>query len=352
MKSWRKLLVAPSTTILETMRIIDENSSQFAMVVDSRSKLLGTVTDGDIRRGILKGITLESAVSHIMNQQPVTIQSGMPKSAVKRIFTENRLRHLPVLNAEQQIVDFYFSDYFFDAGGRDNWVVLMAGGLGTRLRPLTEHVPKPMLTVGTKPILQTIIESFIDYGFHQFFLSVNYKREMIKSHFGNGLDFGVGIEYLEEDIRLGTAGALSLLQNRPTKPIIVMNGDILTKVNFQQLLSFHEENNSMATMCVREYQYQVPYGVVKMDGVELQAIEEKPTETYFVNAGIYVLNPEALDLIPKERFFDMPSLFEELMQRDYKTTVFPIREYWMDIGRMEEFERANEDFADIFNRMG
>lgn len=205
-----------------------------------------------------------------------------------------------------------------------------------------------MLTVGTKPILQTILESFIEHGFHRFYFSVNYKREIIKDYFGNGLEWGVNIQYLDENQRLGTAGALSLFNEKPTKPIIVMNGDILTKINFQQLLQFHEESESMATMCVREYQLQIPYGVVRTEGTRLCSIEEKPTERHFVNAGIYVLNPEVLNYIPENQYFDMPSLFELLINRQEKTNVFPIREYWLDIGKIPDFEKANLEFSEVF----
>lgn len=348
MKDWRKLLVTPSTSIISTMKNIDLTSAQFSMVVDEDDKLLGTVTDGDIRRGILKGIALEEPITMIMNKTPITVQKRDSIEVINKLFKEKKLRHIPVINNKDQVIDLYFLDHYFESFGIDNWVVLMAGGLGTRLRPLTENIPKPMLTVGTKPILQTILESFVEYNFRQFYFSVNYKKELIKDFFGRGQEWGVKIEYLDEDQRLGTAGALSLFQEQPTKPIIVMNGDILTKVNFQQLLEFHEENESIATMCVREYHYQIPYGVVKTDGTNLCSIEEKPLEKYFVNAGIYVLNPEALALIPQGKFFDMPSLFEKLMRLNLKTTVFPIREYWMDIGKMNDFEQANNDYSGVF----
>ncbi|MDQ0156907.1 nucleotidyltransferase family protein [Robertmurraya andreesenii] len=348
MKSWRDLLVSSDTTILETMKNIDRTASQIALVVDGENRLQGTVTDGDIRRGILKGISLNDPVSTIMNQNPITVFHKSSKQSIRKILQEKKLRQIPVVNNDNRVIDIIFSDILLDSRAFDNWVVLMAGGLGTRLRPLTENVPKPMLNIGSKPILHTILENFIDYGFHQFYFSVNYKRELIKQYFGNGIQWGISIDYLDENQRLGTAGALSLFREKPTKPIIVMNGDILTKVNFQQLLEFHESHSSMATMCVREYHYQIPYGVVRTDGATLCSIEEKPTERHFVNAGIYVLNPEALDLIPEEKFYDMPTLFETLIAKNKKTCVFPIREYWIDIGRMNDFEKANIEFSEVF----
>jgi dTDP-glucose pyrophosphorylase len=348
MRNWKELLVPPSTSIIETMKNIDNTAAQIALVVDNDFRLLGTVTDGDIRRGILRGISLDDQVTKVMNKNPITMKKGTSKQAIKKIFQEKKLRQLPILNKDNQVVDVIFSDVLFDSLSFDNWVVLMAGGLGTRLWPLTENIPKPMLTVGTKPILQTILESFIEHGFHRFYFSVNYKREIIKDYFGNGLEWGVNIQYLDENQRLGTAGALSLFTEKPTKPIIVMNGDILTKINFQQLLQFHEESESMATMCVREYQLQIPYGVVRTEGTRLCSIEEKPTERHFVNAGIYVLNPEVLNYIPENQYFDMPSLFELLIKRQEKTNVFPIREYWLDIGKIPDFEKANLEFSEVF----
>ncbi|MEK4885938.1 nucleotidyltransferase family protein [Bacillus sp. FSL W8-0223] len=348
MRNWKELLVPPSTSIIETMKNIDNTAAQIALVVDDDFRLLGTVTDGDIRRGILRGISLDDRVTKVMNKNPITMKKGTSKQAIKKIFQEKKLRQLPILNKNNQVVDVIFSDVLFDSLSFDNWVVLMAGGLGTRLLPLTENIPKPMLTVGTKPILQTILESFIEHGFHRFYFSVNYKREIIKDYFGNGLEWGVTIQYLDENQRLGTAGALSLFTEKPTKPIIVMNGDILTKINFQQLLQFHEESESMATMCVREYQLQIPYGVVRTEGTRLCSIEEKPIERHFVNAGIYVLNPEVLNYIPENQYFDMPSLFELLIKRQEKTNVFPIREYWLDIGKIPDFEKANLEFSEVF----
>ncbi|QXE00952.1 nucleotidyltransferase family protein [Terribacillus sp. DMT04] len=348
MKNWGRLVVTASTSIFETMKIIDQNSSQFAIVTDEKLKLLGTITDGDIRRGILKGLSLEESTSKIMNRNPITITQEHRRSAIRKLFKENSVRYIPVLNKFEQVTDLYVSDAYTNQSVLSNKVVIMAGGLGTRLRPLTESIPKPMLTVGNKPILQTILESFIDYGFRQFYYSVNYKKELIKSHFGDGTNWGVAIDYLEENQKLGTAGALSLVNKRPAEPFFVMNGDILTKVNYQQLLDFHNENNSVATMCVREIQYNIPYGVVKTEGTALRSIVEKPTESYFVNAGIYLINPEVLDLIPNGAYLDMPSLFEELMERQLPTSVFPIREYWMDIGRMNDFERANSEYMGVF----
>jgi NDP-sugar pyrophosphorylase family protein len=221
----------------------------------------------------------------------------------------------------------------------------MAGGLGTRLQPLTDECPKPLLMVNGKPILETILESFVEQGFKRIFLSINFKAEMIRNYFGAGERWGIQIEYLHENTCLGTAGALSLLPEKPTAPVIVMNGDLLTRTNFDNLLQFHITQGATATMVVREYDFQVPYGVVRLDGTRIDAIEEKPVHKFFVNAGIYALSPEALDYLPAGVFFDMPALFEHLITADKVTAAYPLREYWLDIGQLEEFERAQREWV-------
>ena len=225
----------------------------------------------------------------------------------------------------------------------------MVGGLGSRLRPLTETTPKPMLKVGNKPILQTIVEKFAEYGFSDIIMCVNYKSNIIQDYFGDGSAFGVSIEYILEEQRMGTAGALSLLTSSPHEPFFVMNGDLLTNVNFEHLLDYHINQHALATMCVREYDFQVPYGVVNVEGNLIRSIVEKPIHKFFVSAGIYMLSPEVIDYIPKNEFYDMPTLFEALMNKDQRTISFPIREYWLDIGRMEEYERANNEYHGVFS---
>jgi NDP-sugar pyrophosphorylase family protein len=225
----------------------------------------------------------------------------------------------------------------------------MAGGLGSRLQPLTNECPKPMLRVGNKPILETILDNFIDYGFQRFYFAINYKADIITEHFGNGSKWGVDIRYLHEDRRLGTAGALSLLPEKIIDPLVVMNGDLLTKTNFKQLLDFHSLQAGLATMCVSEYDFQVPYGVVRTKDSRILGIDEKPIHRFFVNAGIYVLEPAALKSIPSATYFDMPSLFDCIIAIDFDTSVFPVREYWLDIGHMNDFDRACMEFPHVFS---
>lgn len=348
MKSWKNILASSSTTIREAIRIMDAGALKIALVVDDALHLLGTVSDGDVRRGILKGYSLDDYVYQVMNTSPAVVLQNAGRDNILALMRRKQVHQIPVVDQAGILVGLEIIDTIIATTKQNNWVVLMAGGLGTRLKQLTKDTPKPLLKIGGKPILETILENFIDQGFCRFFISVNYKSELIESHFDDGSRWGVQIEYLRENKKLGTGGALGLLPKRPSAPLLVMNGDVLTKVDFSQLLDFHREHKAEATMCVREYDFQVPYGVVKVDNHRIIAIEEKPVQCFFVNAGIYVLEPHTLDLVPPNVFFDMPSLFENLIEQKMEATVFPVREYWLDIGRMDDFDRANEDFREVF----
>ncbi|KAA8785583.1 dTDP-glucose pyrophosphorylase/predicted transcriptional regulator [Paenibacillus sp. 4624] len=349
MKLWEKVIVQDDRNLLETMKVINESSLQFAVVVDNNGCLLGTVTDGDIRRGLLKGYGLDVSIKMIMNSNPVSELAGQHPNVYKHSMSVKRLRQLPIVNKQNKVVDVLFADRM-EHGTKHNKVVLMLGGLGTRLRPLTNEIPKPMLKVGNKPILETIVDGFKQFGFSQFIFSVNYKKEIIKDYFLNGEAHNINIDYIEEEKRMGTAGALSLLTDRPKEPFFVMNGDLLTQINFQHLMQFHIEQDAIATMCVREYQYQIPYGVVETDGTNLININEKPVHCSFVNAGVYVLDAAVFDYIPHGEFYDMPTLFKELVANGEKVAVFPIHEYWLDIGQITEFEQADREYQGIFRK--
>ncbi|MBI3315522.1 MAG: nucleotidyltransferase family protein, partial [Candidatus Omnitrophica bacterium] len=296
MKGWRKTLVRPSVKIRQVLKTIDEGSFRIALVVDKDRRLLGTVTDGDARRGILRGISLDDRAERVMKKDPVSVRIYEDKARMLRIMREKQVFQMPLLDAEGRVVGLELLDELEEKPqGKENWVVLMAGGLGSRLKPLTDHCPKPLLRVGKKPLLETILENFVEYGFRKFYFSVHYKDEMVKGHFGDGSDWGVEIRYLHEDERLGTAGGLGLIQERPAKPLIVMNGDLLTKVNFNHLLDFHAEQKAAGTLCLREYDFQVPYGVVRLDSRHgVRGIDEKPVQRFFINAGIYVIEPGVL----------------------------------------------------------
>ncbi len=346
---WKQIAVRPDQTIREALEAIDKGGVQIAIVADEEDHLRGVATDGDIRRGILKDLNLDAPVGSIMNEDPITARRQEDRQSLIDTMRARQIHQIPLVDGEGRIVGIEVLDDLLEPEARPNPVVLMAGGLGTRLRPLTEDCPKPLLEVGDKPILETILEGFIAHGFHRFYLSVNYKAGMIEDYFGNGEDWGVDISYVHEEKRLGTAGPLSLLPERPDETMIVMNGDLLTKLNYAHLLDFHREHGAVGTMCVREHETQVPYGVIETDDQYMKGIEEKPTEHYFVNAGIYVLEPETLELVPENEFFDMPDLFESLIEEGREATVFPVREYWQDVGRENDFRRVNRKYDEIFN---
>jgi dTDP-glucose pyrophosphorylase len=347
MNDWKEVVVRPEMPLKEAIAKIDRSGLQLALVLNPDETLIGVLSDGDVRRAILAGKSLDASVSEVMNCQPTVAPASMPRSKMLGLMRQLVIHHLPLVNSEDQVVGLATLDDLIGAVERPNWVIIMAGGLGTRLHPLTKECPKPLLKVGGKPILEIIVESFAEQGFKQIFLSVNYKADMIQDYFGEGDRWGVQFNYIHEKERLGTAGALSLLPERPTAPIIVMNGDILTRTSFDSLLKFHEAQNSVATMSVREYEFQVPYGVVQMDGIKIKAIEEKPLQRFFVNAGIYTLNPEVLEYIPNNTFFDMPTLFEHLISANQATAAYPLREYWLDIGRMGDLEKANQQIGTL-----
>ncbi|MFD1037191.1 nucleotidyltransferase family protein [Virgibacillus byunsanensis] len=348
MKKWEMALVGPDQSIYDVMKIIDKSATQIALVVDEKEKLLGTVTDGDIRRGLLSKIPLDSSIKEVMNSEPKTITKSTKESQIYKLLVNKGLKFLPIVTEDNELIDVKTLEDINPVKERKNPVVLMAGGLGTRLLPLTEDTPKPLLKVGDKPILETIIENFISHNFNNFYISVNYQAEKIKDYFGDGKEWGCTIQYIEESKRLGTAGALSLVPKVHNEPMIVMNGDLLTKANFSKLIDFHEEYGATATMCVREYQETIPYGVIQSKNHKFLGVEEKPTFRYLVNAGVYVLNPEAMQYIPDNEFYDMPTLFGKLNEIEKETCIFPIHEYWLDIGRLKDYEKANGEFSEVF----
>ncbi len=358
---WQSILVDPDCTILEAINVMDRGAMGTVMVAaaspdspdgDTRRRLLGIVTDGDVRRGILHRISMDAPVTTIMSTRPTVAHIFDSKDHIFTMMHTRGLSHIPIVDDQMHIVGLETLKVMVRPEARDNWVVLMAGGLGSRLGNLTQHCPKPLLRVGPQPILEIIMESFIEYGFRKFFFSINYKKEMIRDHFGNGSRWGVEIDYLEEHERKGTAGSLSLLPERPTAPFFVMNGDLLTKINFARVLEFHQEQSVQATMCVRKITQTVPYGVVEVDQHHLLRIVEKPVEEYTVNAGIYLLNPEVIPLIPTGGYFDMTDLFRRIIGSGHTTAAFPFMEYWLDIGRMGDFQQACQDYPTVFGPAG
>jgi len=347
-KNYTDILLKPTSTIKEALQIIDSGAMKIALVIDKDEKLLGTLTDGDIRRGLLNNLTLDDSIESVIFKNPTVCNMEDTKEHILEVAIQRKLYQVPIVDNEGRLVGIEEMDELMKPTIKTNKVVLMVGGLGTRLRPLTENTPKPMLKVGNKPILETIILNFKKYGFTNIILSVSYKSEIIEEYFKDGRKFGVNIEYIHENKRMGTAGALSLIRKKLNEPFFVMNGDLLTNINFEHMMEYHLSNNAIATMGVREYDFQVPYGVVNVDGENILSIEEKPVHSFFVSAGVYVLDSKVLDFIPNDEFYDMPTLFEKVIENKMKSVSFPIREYWLDIGRLEEFEKANNEYYEVF----
>jgi dTDP-glucose pyrophosphorylase len=348
MNDWKKILLAPEDSLEHAIKVLHEGGCRIALVTDKFGVLLGTVTDGDIRRALINQLTMESPVSLIMNVDPVFVDDKINNKEILSLMSDQGFLHMPIVDKNGIICGLETLQHLMEKPKHDNPVFLMAGGFGTRLHPLTKDTPKPLLKVGEKPILETIIEQFIDYGFHNFYVSIHFKSGQIKDYFKDGKLHDINIKYIHEDIPLGTAGSLGLLpDDLPGLPIIVMNGDLLTKVDFKNLLNFHCEHNSEATMCVREYDFQVPYGVVEIDDYNIKSIKEKPVHSFFVNAGIYVLNRSLINKVDGKSYLDMTDFLEKELNNG-GVNAFPIHEYWLDIGQMEEYEKANREFSNVF----
>jgi dTDP-glucose pyrophosphorylase len=348
MKDWHNLLVRPDDSILAAIAAIDRGGRRIALVVDGSNRLLGIVTDGDIRMHILKGAVLSSPIAPIMNAKPVVAGPAEPRSALLARMQARRIQQLPLVDGEGCVVGLAVLDELFSVEMQPNLVVLMAGGLGKRLQPLTADTPKPMLKIGERPILETILLQFKEYGFHRFVITMHYLGERIVEHFGDGSRLGAEITYVRETEPMGTAGALSLLLERPTEPFFVMNGDLLTKLNFASLMAFHQSSGSPLTMCVREHVLTVPFGVAAISGDHLEAIVEKPTYRHLVNAGIYACDPDIIDQVPRDQPSTMVDVVQRLLDNSKRPAVFPIHEYWVDIGQHGDLARADADFGRIF----
>ncbi|PCJ61780.1 MAG: nucleotidyl transferase [Planctomycetota bacterium] len=331
------LVLSSKTSFEEAVKLLDINGNGILPVVDENKLLLGIITDGDIRKAILeKHLDLD----HVINKNPFKLSISSSYRQRIQFLKKIKRRQLPLVDDENHYLDmFTLDDSDFEI--KENWVVIMAGGLGTRLGDLTKDTPKPMLKVGGKPILERIIEKFIEQGFSKFFISVNFKKEVIKDYFKNGDELNVEIKYLEEAKRLGTAGALSLIDVELKNPLLIINGDVLSVINFTDFLNFHKSTESVATMCVKEYEYVVPYGVVETEGTTITGLTEKPKVLFSVNSGVYALNPSVLSYVPEGSFYDMPSLFKDLIDKKINTNVYRLDDYWIDIGKLEDLKKAN-----------
>jgi len=341
MNRWKQVLLKPTYSMERAIDVLDKGALQIALVVAPDNRLLGTVTDGDVRRALIRHCGMNTPVSEFMCATPTVASELDGREKIAAQMNGNSILHIPIVDDGGRVVGLETYQHLVERRKHDNPVFLMAGGFGKRLRPLTNDVPKPLLHIGGKPILETILDSFIEHGFRNFYISTHYKAEMVREHFGNGDRWGVNIEYIHEAEPLGTAGALGLLPDSlPDMPILMMNGDLLTRVNFESLLLFHNKRDSVATMCVREYDFQVPFGVVTAKGEEVKGIVEKPVHKFFVNAGIYVISRELIRSLKGDAYLDMPDCLENNICAGHKVNMFPVHEYWLDIGRMEDFNKA------------
>ena len=344
MSDWNAIAVLPEIPLEQAIAVLDEGGLRIVLVVDEHGVLLGTLTDGDIRRALIKHQPMNTFVENVMCTTPKVGQLSWTKKQIRAAMEASRLLQLPIVDEQRHVVRIEILHDLLDKKTVDNPVFLMAGGFGKRLYPLTKDCPKPLLKIGGKPILELILESLVDAGFHDFYISTHYLPKMIRDHFGDGSRWGISIRYIHEENPLGTAGALGLLPQQEIRlPFLMMNGDLLTKVDYLSLLDSHIHSGSIATMGVREYEYQVPYGVVQSKNNVITGIDEKPTQRFFINAGIYLLSPELLAKIEPGVAIDMPTLLQNEMEKGGLVTMFPIHEYWIDIGQIDDFNRAQQD---------
>jgi len=332
----------PSASIAEAITELDKAGTGALVLCNQDRILIGLLTDGDIRRAILRGLAMETACGSIACREPLTVTSSMPSSEALELMIKHDINHLPVVDTTGRVIRFLLRKNLGQHGSTDLSAVIMAGGYGKRLLPLTERVPKPMLLVGDKPLLELTIQLLRRSGIRDISLTTHYLPESIVEYFGDGSAFGVRLNYLEEDSPLGTAGGLRLMK-RNDNPFLVINGDIITGVPFQEMLNFHRKHNALLTVGVRKYDVEVPFGVVELDEVHINRIQEKPSFNFFINAGTYLLEPEVCDFIPSGRRFDMTELIQRLIEAGKVVVSFPITEYWLDIGRHEDYAQAQED---------
>lgn len=346
------LCIGVESTIGEAISCLDRSGRiGLALLVDAEGRLLNTITDGDVRRGLLRHLTLNDLVVELLpikagmpNPFPVTAPYGTENSELLALMRGRGVRQIPLLDSLGRVVDIMTLSDLLPEAPRPLEAVVMAGGQGTRLRPLTSDTPKPMLPVGGRPLMELIIEQLRDVGVHKVNIATHYQAQKIVEHFGDGSDFGVDISYVNEETPLGTGGALGLMAP-PKDPVLVINGDILTDVDFRMMHAFHQEHEAAMTVAVRRYEVQVPYGVVECDGPRLTGLREKPQLGFFVNAGIYLIEPEIYRYIPANQPLNMTDLIALLMHERKAIVSFPVREYWLDIGQHADYARAQEDAA-------
>lgn len=349
MKSWQSILLSPTSTIRDAMRAIDQGALRICMVVDENNRLIGTVTDGDTRRALLRDTHMHDAVSSVMNAKPLTVTSSSSREQRLKLMNEHDVTAIPIVNEQQQVIGLETLHQVMQPEQRDNPVFIMAGGFGTRLQPLTDRCPKPMLRVGAKPMLEHLINQFTSHGFSNFYISTHYLPEIIRDHFGDGSAWNASIQYVHEDQPLGTGGALGLLPpDLPDMPLLMMNGDVLTKLNYAQLLHQHQSNQFDATVCVREDEHRVPFGVIETENKLVTNMVEKPIYRYKINTGIYVLSPDIVCSVKPGQRIDMPTLLEQHKNAGKRIGTYTSYDYWLDIGQMKDYQKAQRDIDVYF----
>lgn len=345
------ILVSSNQNIRQAMRAIDRGSVRTAFVVNEQKQLIGVISDGDIRRGLLSSLNMEDNVTKVVNLKPHYLKESSSKDERKKIIEENDLSCLPIISEEGIIIEVVTLRSLLTYQKRDNPVFIMAGGFGTRLKPLTDNCPKPMLPIGDKPMLEHIIKLMSDQGFYKFYISTHYLPEKIKEYFGNGCKWEVDIEYVHEDKPLGTAGALGLISDSTAnKSMIMLNGDVLTDIDFTEILKFHDDNLFDATMCLREQEYQISYGVVDTSNGKVTGMREKPVYQYDINTGIYVLSSDCVNGVKTGVRQDMPSYLQDRILSGFCVGAFRQNGYWLDIGQMSDYQKAQRDIVEVFKR--
>jgi len=342
---WHEAILPVTATIEQAVRNLDVVAIRIVLIVNERGELVGSVSDGDIRRGLLKGLTFASPVTEVVHRNPLVVPPEMDRELVKQLMVANKIQQIPVVNEQRHVIGLHLWDEISTPPALGNLMVVMAGGMGTRLRPHTEKCPKPLLPIAGKPMLQHIIERARLEGLHNFVFAIHYLGHMIEEYFADGAHLGVKIDYLRERAPLGTAGALSLLAPRPTETFVVTNGDVITDVHYAELIDFHTRHGAAATMAVRVHEWQHPFGVVHTQGVDIVGFEEKPIARTRINAGVYALEPEALEVLRPDEQCDMPTLFERLQSAGKRTVAFPMHEPWLDVGRPDDLQSLRRKLA-------
>ena len=342
-KEFNKCLTQEEVDIRKVISTIEEGGLRIALVVNDQNELLGTITDGDIRRGLLRGFSLESPISKIIQRKCLKAELNTPKETISEMMKEKGISQIPIVSDKNKLIGLEITEELLPTSSKlliPNYALLMAGGRGSRLKPVTNICPKPLLPINGKPILEIILEQCIK----NFFISVHYLAEKIINYFGDGSKWNVNIKYIREKKPLGTAGALSLIEEEFGEKIILINGDVLSKVNFQDILKYHEVNSADITICAREQILKSPYGVIEVNGIDFTSMIEKPSFKQLVNAGVYVLNSEIIKNIKPNTYLDMPDLINANKKDEKKIIVYPIHEYWLDVGKPETLEKAIDEW--------